>query len=128
MSCKWFDKNKVKPSWLEKSPGNRNHARGLRYYNKLWKAQPAWADTSAIRLIYTRRDDINSEGGGVEVDHIVPLSSKVVCGLHVANNLQIIKSAANRKKSNYSFPGMAMEQLGLLDHLIAPPDFSLEMS
>jgi hypothetical protein len=35
-----------------------------------------------------------------EVDHVVPLAGKKVCGLHVAGNIQVIPMAANRRKSN----------------------------
>jgi hypothetical protein len=62
---------------------------------------PSWVDMKSISIIYKqarRRSAI--EGIQYHVDHIVPLNSKLVTGLHVANNLQIIPAKLNLHKRN----------------------------
>lgn len=68
-----------------------------------WKerAQPKWADLKAMEAVYEMaREKTLSTGIFYEVDHIVPLNNRAVCGLHVEINLRIISRDENRQKSN----------------------------
>ena len=38
---------------------------------------------------------------GYQVDHIIPLHNKYVCGLHTIDNLQYLTPTENYKKGNY---------------------------
>ncbi|MDN7993563.1 HNH endonuclease signature motif containing protein [Burkholderia orbicola] len=64
-------------------------------------ATPKWVDPVAISQIYKERDEkIEQTGEAYEVDHIVPLSHPLVCGLHVPWNLRVIRKTRNKQKSN----------------------------
>lgn len=63
----------------------------------MMQAMPGWLTDqhlAEIRDIYATTPDC------CEVDHIVPLRGKNVCGLHVPWNLQHLEKAANRSKGN----------------------------
>lgn len=53
---------------------------------------PAWADLQEIERIYVECPP------GMEVDHIVPIAGKNVCGLHVEYNLQYLTKSENSRK------------------------------
>lgn len=64
-------------------------------------ATPKWANYEIIKKIYKKSEELSIETGVLyHVDHIIPLRNKFVSGLHVENNLQIITSKENLKKSN----------------------------
>lgn len=69
------------------------------------KATPSWANPFFVREVYALAA-LRSKmfGFAWHVDHIVPLRSKLVCGLHVEYNLQVIPAADNMTKSNRTWP------------------------
>ena len=74
-------------------------ARGAaRESNKL-KARPKWADNFLINDMYQE-----ATYQQLQVDHIVPLNSKLVCGLHWEGNLQLLSPLENQSKGNYWWP------------------------
>ncbi len=64
------------------------------------RATPPWADKEAIREIYMEAGKRRAAGQDVHVDHVIPLQGKDVCGLHIAENLQIIPATENLRKHN----------------------------
>jgi hypothetical protein len=71
------------------------------------KATPVWADQKAISGLYlTARQLTESARVEYEVDHIVPLRSRLVCGLHCDANLRIITKTENGAKRNLHWPDM----------------------
>jgi 5-methylcytosine-specific restriction endonuclease McrA len=68
------------------------------------RATPKWLSDSQkkeMRDIFAKARKMGElDNCKYEVDHIVPLNSDIICGLHVPWNLQILKESENRKKSN----------------------------
>jgi len=70
------------------------------------QAIPPWADLEKIKEIYKKAIELTRQSGiAHHVDHIYPLTSKYMCGLHVENNLQILTAKENISKSNRLWPG-----------------------
>lgn len=68
---------------------------------RIHSSKPKWAGVKQIAVVYEMANKL-----GMEVDHIVPLSGDLVCGLHVWENLQLLVREDNRKKSNLYWPDM----------------------
>ena len=65
------------------------------------QATPMWANIQQISSLYEQAVTLSNETGiAYQVDHIVPLNSKVVCGLHCEDNLQVITAEENNSKKN----------------------------
>jgi len=84
-------------AWRLKNPerhaANNRHQASLRRA-RLAQACPAWVDRAALRAVYLNCPDDQ------QVDHIVPLKGRRVCGLHVPWNLRYVTKRRNLKKSN----------------------------
>jgi hypothetical protein len=76
------------PAWIT------NHKRA-KYVRNLIVATPEWADRKKMRLIYA-----HAKRWGKVVDHIVPITHPLVCGLNVPDNLRAIPSLENAQRSN----------------------------
>lgn len=75
----------------------------------MFAAMPAWVDQAALQAIYDQRAEMErSTGLRYEVDHIVPLAGKNVCGLHVPWNLRIILGEENRSKGCKLIEGLVV--------------------
>lgn len=70
------------------------NAQRARRRARLAQAMPAWADLERINAVY----EMAAQMPGHEVDHIIPLAGELACGLHVADNLQVIPTGLNRAK------------------------------
>lgn len=110
----YYLKNKVmlaekRNKWLKENPDKNCASQAMRRAAKLM-ATPKWADASKIKQIYTlARDEARHTGKPVDVDHIVPLKHRLVCGLHCEFNLRPLDSLENKSKQNRVWPGMPGE-------------------
>ena len=74
------------------------------------KATPSWFDRARVDELYLQAYELEILTGiKWHVDHIVPLQSKLVCGLHWHGNMQVITGSENQSKSNRHWPDMPTE-------------------
>jgi hypothetical protein len=86
--------------WAIANPGKKNAETAKRRAAKK-QAMPPWANPRELQAVYIECRRMTAETGiPHHVDHIHPLQSEEVCGLHVPWNLQIIPAAENARKSN----------------------------
>jgi hypothetical protein len=87
-------------SWSKSNKGIVNALIAKRTHAKR-RAIPVWADLVKIKAIYAEAARISRETGVKHhVDHIYPIQSDLVCGLHCEANLRIIPGFQNQSKKN----------------------------
>lgn len=95
-----------KSEWVKRNAENVNARTARRRALKL-NATPRWANHSEILRIYRSATELSVKTGEQwTVDHIVPLRSKLVCGLHCEANLRVITKVENSIKGNRHWPDM----------------------
>jgi hypothetical protein len=70
------------------------------------RAIPTWADQTDIFMWYEVAEVLSRGGVKFEVDHLVPMHSSLVCGLHTADNMTVVPSRFNSSKGNRWWPDM----------------------
>jgi transcription elongation factor Elf1 len=89
--------------WKQNNSHKVNTSNAHRRASKL-QATPSWADQEAIDGLYQLATIFNRTGMNLHIDHIVPLNSDKVCGLHCESNLQLLSSHDNMSKGNRHWP------------------------
>ena len=127
-SQEWRSKNKERISNYNREYRNANRIKLRSYegafHKSVRRATPSWADRPAIQQIYAIRDQLNDMQihGKFQVDHIIPLKGKneagqhIVCGLHVATNLQVVPQGYNSQKRHRFDPYNPHQRYEDADH------------
>jgi hypothetical protein len=95
------EKNRLKTKeWALKYPEKVLEQSARKRATKLLR-MPAWSNKEELKTIYKiAQRKSNIEGRKYHVDHIIPLRGKLVSGLHIPSNLQVILESENLAKSN----------------------------
>ena len=99
-----------KPQWLLNCEASGRSKVSTTYWTKLYWATPPWLNEQQLNQM----KEIYLKAGEKHVDHIVPLKSNLVCGLHVPWNLQILEPKSNLAKSNSWWPFHPYETLCMI--------------
>lgn len=108
-SRKWYVQNR--DYWIkhvnEWQLNNKDKFASYQRKHKLAKRKvnrPVWFEEEKCEIVYEKARKM-----GGHVDHIVPLTSEKVCGLHCWDNLQVLPPEDNFRKGNHRWPDMPGE-------------------
>lgn len=116
-ACAWNNANRHRRQeiwrrWAKSNPDKTNANRARRRATKK-NATPFWANQEEIKRFYAASKKFEQLTGIIHhVDHIYPLKSDFLCGLHVENNLQVLTAEKNIFKHNRSWPDQLPCQVG----------------
>ncbi len=105
----WRSKNLEKArakgrEWQKAHPAKNRHY-AMKYFTTKLNATPRWLtkeQCDQIEAIYEAAVMLSETSGErYDVDHIVPLQGKTVCGLHVPWNLRVITALANQQRAKF---------------------------
>ena len=108
----WVRKNPDRKRAMDKAFNEANPSL-VRSYKaarraRVIQATPAWLTEEhwlQIRSVYAEAERLTQETGiAHDVDHIVPLRGKTVCGLHVPWNLRTLPKTANNRRPRVWVP------------------------
>lgn len=103
-SKKYYEANKEKQQILRKAWRAKNIDKARSQVSarrrRVRIATPKWAEISEIEKVYLEAQRYTKTTGILHtVDHIIPLNGKLVSGLHVKENLQVLPYLENYSKS-----------------------------
>ena len=101
------NRERLRESYKQWAQANKDkvNANIAKRYTLKRHCTPRWVKQAWIRPFYTAAAHLTKTTGvRHEVDHIVPIRSKIVCGLHVPANLQILTTLENKRKANNHDP------------------------
>lgn len=104
------------PQWLQKglpahlASGKNGHS--FRYWRRMYWATPPWLTDAHVAQMKAKKETCPDD---CQLDHEVPLSSPIVCGLNVPWNIVVRPKKENQHKSNNWWPDMPMDLTDLFD-------------
>ena len=110
VAAKWTKANPLRARaavnrWAKQNRATTRALQKAREARKL-KAVPAWYNKEDVAAMYRLCNIFKKTSLDLQVDHVVPLVSDFVSGLHCLENLQLLHKYENQTKSNRFWPDM----------------------